>query len=55
MSAGGILFWGILLCLVWIAGVGIYFEMASSKRRKLGAVSHGFDRRSRPRHPKTRQ
>ena len=55
MSAGGILFWGVLLCLAWIAGVGIYFETASSKRRELDAVSHGFGRRSRPRHPKMRQ
>jgi hypothetical protein len=39
MSAGGILFWGVLLCLAWIAGIGIYFEMASSRRRKLPAVS----------------
>jgi hypothetical protein len=55
MSAGGILFLGVLLCLACIAGIGIYFEMASSKRRRLAAVSYGFGRRSRPRHPKTRR
>lgn len=55
MSAGGILFWGVLVCLAWTAGVGIYFEKASSKRRKLVAVSHRFGRRSRPHHPKMRR
>lgn len=54
MSTGGILFWGVLLCLAWIVGIGIYFEMTSSRRRKPSAVSYGFGRRSRPRHPKTR-
>jgi len=45
MSAGGILFWSVLLCLAWIGGVGIYFERVSSKRplrrTMSSAAAHG--------------
>ncbi|MDG4887871.1 MULTISPECIES: hypothetical protein [unclassified Mesorhizobium] len=47
MSAEDILLWGAVLCLGLLAGVAIYFELASFKRSRRSPASHGFERRSR--------
>ena len=47
MSAEDVLLWGAVLCLGFIAGVAIYFELASFKRSRRSPTTHGFERRSR--------
>lgn len=45
MSAEDILLWGAVLCLGFIAGVAIYFEMASFRRSKRRSAGHGAEGR----------
>jgi hypothetical protein len=52
MSTQDILLWGAMLCLGFIGGAAIYFEMASSKRSKRPTASHGPEGHSHQ--PKTR-
>ncbi|WP_189343925.1 MULTISPECIES: hypothetical protein [unclassified Mesorhizobium] len=50
-----ILLWGAVLCLTFIAGAAIYFELPSSKTGKHPSAGYGFGRRSRSRRPKTKR
>lgn len=53
MSTEDILLWGAVLCLAFIAGAAIYFDLASFRRSKRLSADHDLGP-SRPHQPKPR-